>query len=180
MPRAPSARRYAQAVFQIASEADDLDGWSNDLALIAEAFESTELSDLLDAPQVPTSQKLDVIGRTFTDRISPLARNLVSLLATRGSTHLLPGVLEQYRRFVDAHRGVEQAEVVSAVPLDDAQQRRIADLLEAMVGMEIRLTDRVDPEIVGGIVARVGDRVIDGSTRTRLEDMRRSLVGRRA
>ena len=77
---------------------------------------------------------------------------------------------------LDAHRGIERAEITSAVALSDEQQTRVENLLKEMVGKEIVLTVRIDPQILGGIVARVGDRVIDGSTRTKLEGLRRELV----
>ena len=80
---------------------------------------------------------------------------------------------------LDAHRGIERAEVVSAVPLDDAQRDNVADMLARTSGKEIRLSTRVDPEILGGMVIRVGDRVMDGSARTRLQSMRREMAQRR-
>ena len=176
MPTAASARRYAQAVFQIALEKDELDGWLEDLTLLATATENAEFSEFLDAPQVPDSQTFEVITSTLGDRVGPLAINLLALLASRNIANTVPSIVEQYQRLLDAHRGIERAEVVSAVPLDDAQRRQIEELLGGLVGKEVRLTSRVELGIVGGLVARVGDRVIDGSTRTRLQAMRRELV----
>ena len=92
----------------------------------------------------------------------------------------MPGIGEQYQRLLDEHNGIERAEVVSAVPLNDAQRASVEELLKDMVGKEIRLTSRVDPQIIGGMVARVGDHLIDGSTATMLESMRRELIERRS
>ena len=91
---------------------------------------------------------------------------------------LLPGVTEEYGRLLDAHRGVAQAEVTSAVPLDDEQLRRVTEILEGVVDAKVRVWAHVEPAVVGGLVARVGDRVIDGSVRARLDRMRRSVVER--
>ena len=176
MPKGASARRYAQAAFQIALEKDELDSWSDDLGYLAGALENVEFVEFLDAPQVAVSQKTSLIDDTVAGSISPLARNLLALLASRNSANLLPGIAEVYQEMLDNHRGIERAEIVSAVALSDEQRSRVVNMLKEVVGKEIVLTVRVDPEILGGIVARVGDKVIDGSTRTKLEVLRRELV----
>ncbi len=180
MPRSASARRYAQAVFQIAIENDELGSWLDDLTVLSDAVQNVELSTFLDAPQLSPSQKIAVLKSTLSDAVGPLALNLVSLLASRNLAGLMPGVVEQYQSLLDEHDGIERAEVVSAVPLDDAQRAGVEQLLKDVVGKEIRLTSRVDPQIIGGMVARVGDHLIDGSTVTRLESMRRELIERRS
>jgi len=91
---------------------------------------------------------------------------------------LAPGMLEEYERLIDAHRGIERGEVLSAVPLDSAQRAKVASLLEEIGGNEVRLTSAVEPRVLGGMIARVGDRVIDGSVRTNLTEMRRRIVDR--
>ena len=178
MPRAPSPTRYAQAVFQIAVESGELDQWQQDLTTLAIAFEDADLSGFLEAPQVPTTSKIDAINQSLANSVGPLALNLVSLLASRDAVGLIPGITEEYGRLLDAHRGIERAEVVAAVALDDAQRDRVAQLLEGVTGKEVRLTAYVEPDILGGLIARVSDRVIDGSLRTRLDEMRRSIVER--
>ncbi len=180
MPRSASARRYAQAVFQIAIENDELESWLDDLTVLSAAVQGSELSAFLDAPQLSPSRKIAVLQSALSDTVGPLALNLVSLLASRNLAGLMPGIVDQYQRLLDEHNGIERAEVVSAVPLDDAQRANVEELLKDMVGKEIRLTSRVDPQIIGGMVARVGDRLIDGSTATRLESMRRELIERRS
>ena len=158
-------------------EKGELDIWLDDLAALAQALENREFSELLDAPQVPVTRKADVIKDALGDSVGPLALNLVSLLSSRNVAHLVSEIAEQYQRLLDAHRGIEQAEVISAVVLNDEQRQRIELLLREIVGRDVRLTSRVQPQILGGLVARVGDRVIDGSTKTKLLEMRRQLVG---
>jgi len=178
MPRVASPRRYARAVFQLAVENGQLDTWSEDLRVVAVALENAELAGLLDSPQVPASVKIDTVKQVLGDSVERLALNLVFLLAVRKLSHLVPGILDEYGRLVDAHGGIERAEVVSAVGLDDGQQSAILQVIEEIVGTEVRLASRVDPEILGGLIVRVGDRVIDGSVRARLRDMRRRIVER--
>ncbi len=175
MPQAASARRYAQAVFQIAVEQDALDAWSGDLRSLAEAIEVQELANVLDAPQVPLARKVEAIRGAVGGAVGPLAANLLCVLASRNLAHLVPAVLDEYSRMIDERRGVETAEVTSAVRLDDAQRENVTKILEGVAGKKVRLHTLVRPEILGGIVARVGDRVIDGSVRTKLRQMRRDL-----
>ena len=180
MPRAASARRYAQAAFQIALEAGELDAWLADLTLAADALRNEEFVGVLDAPQVPLDRKVAVITEALGDSVAPLVLNLVSLLASRHIAYLLGEVVEQYQALLDAHQGIERAEAVSAVPLEPQQRQMLEELLKGLAGKDVRLTSRVDPQILGGLVARVGDRVLDGSSRTRLQAMRRDLAERRA
>lgn len=165
-------------MFQLALEQDGLERWLDDLTLVASAIQNAEFSDFLDAPQVTLAQKVQVIKDSLQDNIAPLALNLVSLLASRNSANLLPGITEVYQELLDAHTGIERADVVTAVSVDDNQQKRIADLLKSLVGKEVTITTRVEPELIGGFVARVGDRVIDGSTRTRLAELKREIASR--
>lgn len=176
MARGASARRYAQAVFAIALDRGEQDRWLDDLALLADAMANEEFAAFLDAPQLTLSQKTDLIGETLGDSVSGLARNLISLLASRNSARLLPSVTESYQEMLDAYNGVERAEIVSAVSLSDEQQGRIEMMLKDIVGKDITSTSRVEPQILGGFVARVGDKVIDGSARTRLDELRRELI----
>ena len=176
MARGASARRYAQAVFAIALDQGEPDRWLDDLALLSDSIANEEFANFLDAPQITLRQKTDLIEESLGDSVGRLALNLISLLASRSSARLLPGITEAYQEMLDAHNGVERAEIVSAVPLSDEQQERIETMLKGIVGSDITSTSRVEPQILGGFVARVGDKVIDGSTRTRLDELRRELV----
>ena len=179
MPRPASARRYAQAVFQIAVENNDLERWLDDLTVLADSVSSSQFLDFVSQPRVPTATKLEVLRESLGDSINGLAMNLISLLATRNLVHILPEIADQYQDLMDGHQGIERAEVVSAVPLSDAQHRRAVDVLEGLSGREVRLSTRVDPALLGGIIMRIGDRVVDGSTRSKLQAMRRELSERR-
>ncbi len=178
MPAA-SAIRYAKAVFQLAIERDELENWLEDLTQLADSVTNEEFSRVLSAPRVPASQKEGMIREALESSVGPLALNLMFLLTSRGALHSLPDIADRYQEMLDAHRDIERAEIVSAVPLDEAQRDSVADMLARTSGKRIRLTTRVDPEILGGMVIRVGDRVMDGSARTRLQSMRRDMAQRR-
>ncbi|MBI2856433.1 MAG: ATP synthase F1 subunit delta [Chloroflexi bacterium] len=175
MPRRPSAKRFAQAIFQLALERDEIEQWRSDLKAIDEALQEREFAFFLSMPKVRLAQKMGVIQEAFPS-VNPLARNLLGLLTSRGRVDMVPFIQEEYGVLLDRHRGMERAQVVSAVALEEVQRERLVQHLQELVGKEIVLSAAVDPAIIGGLVARVGDRVIDGSTRTRLQLLRKSLV----
>ena len=173
-----SVRRYAQAAFAIAIERDALDVWERDLAKAREIFTERDVQAFMAAPSVPETVKLDGIKTLLSD-VDELVRNLVSLVTVNGDIERLGGVCDVFQELLDKHLGIGRAQITTAVPLDDARRERIVESLRAMTGFErIEVTESVDPEIIGGVVARVGDRLFDGSTRTRLRSMQETLVQR--
>ena len=174
MPRRPTAQRYAQAAFQLALEHDSVERWSDDLELVARAAENEDFAALIGAPQVPRGVKHRGI-ETVLGGAGRLARNLLSVLVEHGQPRLARAIRDEYAALVDEHRGIARAEVVTAVPLEEAQRERVRALLTELVHAEVILAERVDPAIIGGVIARVGDRLIDGSTMTKLQDLRETL-----
>ncbi len=173
-----SVRRYAQAAFAIAVERDALETWISDLEIARSIFAESDVQAFMSAPSVPESVKLDGIG-TLLSEVDPLVRNLVSLLVTNGDIERLAGVCDTFCELTDDHLGIGRALITTAVPLDDARRERIVNSLQELTGYDrIEVSEQVDPEIIGGVVARVGDRLFDGSTRSRLRSMQESLAQR--
>ncbi|MBF8266902.1 MAG: synthase delta chain [Dehalococcoidia bacterium] len=139
------------------------------------ALQEREFASFLGMPKFRLAQKMAVIREAFPS-LSPLARNLLGLLTSRGITDMMPSIREEYGVLLDRHQGLERAQVVSAVPLEEGHRNRLVQYLRELIGKEIVLTAAVDPGVIAGLVARVGDRLIDGSARTRLQDLRRSLA----
>jgi len=102
--------------------------------------------------------------------------NLLGLLIARGDTESVHMIGSEYSDLLDQQRGIEKGVVRSAVPLDDAQQEQLASRLGSLTGKKIELTASVDESIVAGLVARVGDLILDGSVKTRLQSLRKSLI----
>jgi F-type H+-transporting ATPase subunit delta len=175
---AATGRRYAQAAFDLANERDNLDVWVIDLTRASEILGDSDVLGFLDAPQVTDSVKLEGIGKVLTD-VDPLVRNTVNLMAVNRDIAKFAEMFRVFSEMADEHRGIARAEVTTAVPLDEARRSKIsAGLAELMGRGEVKITESVDGNIIGGIVAKVGDRLIDGSTRTQLQAMRNSLAER--
>jgi F-type H+-transporting ATPase subunit delta len=175
LPGRASAKRYAQAVFDIARENDTLDLWADGLRSIQEAMDNEEFRSFLEHAKVPLFQKVDTVGEVLAG-MDPLVQNLMSLLVSRGLTGLVPNIEKEYQRMLDVVRNREQVEVYSAVPLEDTEKERITQFLARLMNKEVVVNSRVDPSILAGLVIRVGDKLIDGSTRARLESLGKQLA----
>jgi F-type H+-transporting ATPase subunit delta len=170
-----SARRHAQAAFQIALEQKELDIWRGDLEQISEAVKEPLLFAFLESPKIPFTEKARVLSQRL-EGVNPLAMNLAYLLVAKGRLGIVEDMVFEYERLVDEHRGIAHAEVATAVPLDPEEKDKLTSRLSALMGKEIVVTTRVDPSIIGGLIARVGDKLIDGSTKSRLLALRENLV----
>jgi len=170
------ARRYAQAVFEIALARKELDRWQSDLEKIARLSEDARLIAFLESPKFHFDDKARLLAERLAD-INPLALNLAYLLVTRGRLSVVGDIAEEYQRRLDNYRGIASAEVTTAVPLDDKDKQRLAEHLGAVVGKKVVLKTEVDAGLIGGIIARVGGKLLDGSIRSKLEALKRELVG---
>jgi F-type H+-transporting ATPase subunit delta len=174
MARPASARRYAQAIFEIARDKGELDLWRSDLKLVAEAVSIPELLAVMESPKVNFQDKSSLVAQQL-EGVNPLALNLVYLLTTRNRLGLAGQIAEEYGRLVDAHRGIKHVLVTTAVPLEVAERENLRQALSKFVKGQVILESQVDPKIIGGLVARMDDKLLDGSVRSRLASLKRSL-----
>jgi F-type H+-transporting ATPase subunit delta len=171
-----AARRYAEAALELARRDGTLERWLADLRLAADVVADPDVAGVLDNPAVPLASRREVLEKLLAGRVSDQALNLALLLAKRGRTALLPAVATEYRRLVDRERGVVVATVTSAAPLEPAELEAIGARIQVMTGSQAELETRVDPELIGGLTVRIGDRLIDASVRGRLERLRDRIV----
>jgi len=176
MARRDSApRRYAEAAFEIALRDDAVEQWRADLDGAAAALDTGDLREVLANPALPLQQRVDVADRVFKG-IGDKPRNLIQLLLRRGRIEQLPRVAAEFRRLDDRRNQIVHATATSAAPLADTEIRAVTARLEQMTGGQVELETAVDPDLLGGIVVRIGDRLIDGSVRGRLERLRQQLA----
>ncbi len=176
MPRKVYGRRYAQAVFEIALEKKELERWQADLQKIVGAIGDDTFLAAMESPKIKIDKKTELLKKRLGD-INPLALNLVLMLINRGGVGMIGEIAEEYQRLLDAYHGIQTAEVITAVPIDDKDKEKLAGNIGALVGTKVVLESEVDPEILGGIVAKVGGKLLDGSTRSKLAALKRELVG---
>ena len=170
-----SARRYAQAIFQIAQAKNNLDEWKKELRKLAELMKDRETVDLIDHPKIPFNLKADLVKQKLNTS-NELVLNLCNLLILKGRLKNAEQIADEYDSLLDEKRGIKHAIVTTAVPVDDAEKHKISGQLEKITGKNVSIKLQVNPSILGGMVARIEDTLIDGSVRNRLELLRRNLV----
>jgi|RhiMethySRZTD1v2_1073278.scaffolds.fasta_scaffold101823_2 F-type H+-transporting ATPase subunit delta len=173
--RDTAPRRYADAAFEIGLRDGTVEVWRRELDAAAEAAADDAVHAVLGNPAIPLEQRLDATQRMFASLSQPV-RNLILLLVRRGRIEQLPRVAAEFARRDDERNGLIHATATSAAPLGDEEQRAIVARLEQLTGARVALETNVDPAILGGIVVRIGDRLIDGSVRGRLERLRNQLA----
>jgi F-type H+-transporting ATPase subunit delta len=170
------ARRYAEAILAIAQEQGTLDRWRADVQLIGEAFGNHQLAFVLREPNIPARRKEHIVRDLLASRVQPDALNLALLLMHDGLVDVAPRLAVEFERLYNDAMGQAVAQVTTALPLDDHERAQIAGDLQQITGKRVILQERVDPSILGGVMARVGDTLIDGSVRRRLALLREQIV----
>ena len=172
-----AAGRYATALFELAREAGELDRAETDLDQLDEAVRSSpELADLISNPVYSREDQGRAMG-AVGDRmgLSQLVRNVVGLMASKRRLFALPQMIAMFKALLAQHRGEVTADVTSAHPLSDAQRNALADRLKASLGSDVKLNVHVDNDIIGGLVVRVGSKMIDSSIRSRLARLQNAM-----
>ncbi len=170
-----AAKRHAQAAFQIALERDELEIWRGDLERLSALVKDPLLFAFLESPRINFEEKGRILRQGLAG-VNPLVMTLALLVVARGRLDLVADMVLEYGQLVDEQWGIAHAEVATAVPIELEDKDKLVGYLSDLVGLKIVLTERVDPSIIGGLVARVGDKIIDGSTRSRLLALRESLL----
>ncbi len=173
------ASRYANALFDLAQERGGLEQAGADLASLQQAVaESDDLARLIRSPVVSREQHAraaDALAERLG--VSDTVRSFLGVLAAQRRMAVLPGVIAEFARLLAAHRGEETAEVTSAVPLDEGQFGEVREAVAGYVGRPVQLTAAVDPSLLGGMVVRIGSRMVDASLKTKLHNLELSMRG---
>ncbi len=170
------ARRYAGAIFDIGLKQHTLDRTLADVQEIAELFSIRKLAYLLREPNIPAQRKETAIRQGLASRVLPTSLNLALLVVQRGLVDLMQNIARELHQLVLDYKNEAVAEVTTATRMDETQQSLVKQALERMTGKKIVLATRVQPNILGGVVARVGDQVIDGSVERRLKLLQQQLL----
>ncbi|MGZ6328811.1 MAG: F0F1 ATP synthase subunit delta, partial [Candidatus Limnocylindrales bacterium] len=174
--RTSSARRYAEAAFELAIREGDPEGWRRELEAAAERLAEPVLARVLGNRGLPLEGRLELLTAALGTGVRRPVLNLAALLLHRGRLELLPGVAQEFGRLDRARQGITPATATSAAPLEADEVAALTERLRELTGGSIELAQRVDPALLGGVVVQLGDRLIDGSVRGRLERLRHELA----
>jgi F-type H+-transporting ATPase subunit delta len=172
------AGRYAQALYELGTEQNNLAQVREELRQVSATYQSSqELRTILDNPQVDAESRTalmnDILQRVG---VSPTVRSVVGLLLQRRRVLLLPLVSRALDRLADEQTGVLRAQVTTAAELPESYFTKLREQLEQATGKKVLLERSIDPALLGGVVTRIGDRIIDGSLRARLGAMKTALL----
>jgi F-type H+-transporting ATPase subunit delta len=173
------AHNYAEALLSLARKSDDLPGWGRMIDDVANAIERDHrLRNFLEAPQISADQKNAVLSKAFEDRAPRLFLRYLQRLVKNRRQMLIPEIANEYRDLVDVVEGRVHAQVTLAKEPDAEERAAIARQLTHTLGQPVIPQVRINPNILGGIIVRVGDRVMDGSIRRRLGLLRGRMLAR--
>ncbi|GJG85332.1 ATP synthase subunit delta [Gemmatimonadetes bacterium T265] len=171
------SRNYAETLLALARRAGDVAGWGRMAQEIVDALNADpRLRLYLESPRVTAEHKTAMLARAFQDRYPRLFVRFFQTLVTKGRQRLLGEVVAEYQALVDEAEGRVHAQVTLAAAPSEADRAALAASLSRVLGKQVMPHVRVDPAILGGVVVRVGDTVMDGSVRKRLATLRRSLM----
>lgn len=170
------ARPYATAVFELAQAESDLAAWSEMLRLLNLIVSDSQMQRLLNDPRLDSEFLADFVLDISAERLSEAGRNFVRVLADAGRLSLAPQIYQLFEQRRTESEGVVDVEVVSAYELEQHEQDKIADVMAKRFGKKINISARIDSSLIGGMVIRTGDSVIDASIRGKLRQLGSELA----
>jgi len=173
------SKTYSDALFDLALEKGCLDTLMDEASAVKDTFESNgELMTLLAHPKITKEEKIKVIESVFKGRVTDELTGLLCMLLEKGHAKEIPSVMEYFTDACKEYKHIGRATVTSAMALDDAHKRKIEQkLLDTTDYVSFEIDYKLDPALIGGIVIRIGDKVVDGSIRTRINNLTQSLRG---
>jgi len=174
------AKRYAKALFALGKEQDKYESYNTALSAIAALYaESPAVGDSLTNPLYPLQARQKVMAKIAeAASADKILAAFLNLLVEKQRAGILPDIAQEMQVMVDREQGISHGSVVSAIDLDSALLDKIKATLEKITGNQVILDTKVDPSIIGGIIAKVGDLVLDGSIKTQLNGLKESIKGR--
>lgn len=173
-----AANRYAKALIDVANESQSAHAVYNDMHDISQSIvHSIELQHLLNSPVVKISDKINVVRAIFGNKVHQTTDKLFHLLAQNNRLELLFPITQQYTHLFNQQKGIVNATVITALELDDTMRTKVMKKAKEIVGdKNISLESKVNPDIVGGFILRIGDKQLDASVSTQLKNVKRSLI----
>ena len=171
------ARRYSRSLFEIAQERGNIDGQIAELDLVVKALNADPFAQFqFENKMISSADKKSAVNRVLEGKVSPITRNFLNLLIDKGREGHLKDIVAEFGRLADEAKGIVEVEVRTAVALPEAELNALKAGLSSNLGKTVRLSTRVDRELIGGVVVKIGDQLLDGSVRTRLQALKTRLA----
>ncbi|NVK40828.1 MAG: F0F1 ATP synthase subunit delta [Oceanospirillaceae bacterium] len=170
------ARPYTKAAFEFALAQGELESWSKMLATAAVVAQDERMAQVLSTPALSSEQKAAAMISVCEDDLNDAGRNFISLLAENGRINLLPAIQAQFEQLKARQEASVDIDVTTAFELDEQQQQKLTQAIGTKLGRSVKMTTQVDKSILGGVVIRSEDLVIDGSVRARLAKLAEAMT----
>jgi len=170
------SKTYSEALFEVALESNTIDSLRDELKFVVATFnEYPKLYEIMLTPKVNIDEKKAVFNETFGDKISDELHNFVKILFDKKRGSDIKDIYAAFSDRVDAHNGIVNVIVETVVEVNETQMENLTTKLKAITGKEVRIVNKISPDVLGGMVVRIGDKIIDGSVKRKLEELKDNL-----
>ena len=170
------AKRYAEALFEVAEEMGKLDGFKEEINGVSKVFEDEErLMTIFQHPKLSKKEKKDIVNSIFKGRVSQEILNFLYIIIDKGRERFISDISKSYTSLSNEKQGIVEAKAITAVPLGEEEKKNLEERLSKKLDKKIILTNMIDESILGGVLVRIEDKVIDSSIKGRLEEIEKNL-----
>jgi len=170
------AKRYARAMFDIASEDQSYDDWLKKLKLISDTRTEVNFANVLNSTKLSVTKKMNLIDDVFSNKLNKLQLNFLKLLTKNQSFFIIQDIYKQFLRLIEKRNNLIRVTVTSPYKISDDLKNQILNLVNDISGADSIIEEKIDSELIGGVVIRLGDTVIDGSIKNKVKQLRRELA----
>lgn len=170
------SKTYSEALFEVALEENKIDLFLDEISFVIDTFKMYEdFYELFKTPLVKVEEKKKVIEEVFGDKLSQEMNNFLKIIIDKRRGHFIEQIKWEYEKIVNEHKGIIEATAITAISLNDKDKTILQNKLSSLTGKTVKLSNEIDKNVVGGILIKIGDKVIDGTIKSRLEEMKESL-----
>ncbi|MFA5523166.1 MAG: F0F1 ATP synthase subunit delta [Tissierellales bacterium] len=173
-------KRYAEALFEVALELDKLEEFNEEIKSVSEVLKSEpKLKTIFEHPKLSKKEKKDIIDSIFKDRVSQEIVNLCYIIIDKNREAYLSDISYEYTRLSNDKQGIVEAKAITAIPMDDEEMKKLENQLSKRLDKKVILTNEVQSGIIGGVLVKIGDKIIDASIKGRFEELYKDLKTQR-
>jgi len=171
------AKTYSDALFEVGFEENKLDEFLQELTFVADTFKAyPEFFTIIRSPEINKGEKKEIITEIFRGKLSLEMLNFLKIIIDKNRIFYIEEIKREFERRVNDHKGIIKAVVYTVVPLSDEERGKLKEKLDKITGKNTEIVNKIDKDIVGGVLVRVGDKVIDGTIKARLDELKDSLA----
>jgi len=171
------ADRYALAFMNLAQQQDLYDKFDSDLDLVKQTVNANkDLKDFFEHPLIQANDKKEVVETIFKEHVSVYTMNLIKLLIDKNRIFILAILADHYKALLNKKRNISTAQIITAIEIDEETKNRVKEKLQSVFNKTIEIETHIDKKIIAGMIVKIGDKIIDGSIKTKFENMKKQVV----